>query len=59
MLSVGLIRIVKNIPLYIVLTIFYGIILILSLFTANEFIAISFDASGATTGALTVPFILA
>jgi hypothetical protein len=59
MLSVGLIRIVKNIPLYIVLTIFYGIILILSLFTTNEFIAISFDASGATTGALTVPFILA
>lgn len=59
MLSVGLIRTVKNIPLYIILTIFYGIILILSLFTSNEFIAISFDASGATTGALTVPFILA
>lgn len=58
-LSFGLVRIVKNIPLYIVLAICYGLIFILSLFNTNEFIAISFDASGATTGALTVPFILA
>lgn len=57
--SFGLIRIVKNIPLYIILTILYGIVLVLSIFTPQEFIGISFDASGATTGALTVPFILA
>src|SRR5699024_9441579 len=31
----------------------------LAIFTSPEFLAISFDASGATTGALTVPFILA
>lgn len=37
----------------------YFLILILSLFVADEFVAISFDASGATTGALTTPFILA
>lgn len=59
MLSVGLIRIVYNIPLYKLLTVFYGIIFLLALFTSREFLAISFDASGATTGALTVPFILA
>jgi hypothetical protein len=59
MLSLGLIRIVYNFPLYKLLTIFYGIIFILALFTSKEFLAISFDASGATTGALTVPFILA
>jgi hypothetical protein len=59
MLSIGLIRIVYNFPLYKLLTIFYGIIFILAFFTSNEFLAISFDASGATTGALTVPFILA
>ena len=35
------------------------IILGLGIFTSREFLAISFDASGATTGALTVPFILA
>ncbi len=59
MLSIGLIRIVFNVPLYRLLTFFYGIIFLLAIFTSKEFLAISFDASGATTGALTVPFILA
>lgn len=59
MLSLGLARIVYNIPLYKILTVLYGIILVLALFTSQEFMAIAFDASGATTGALTVPFILA
>lgn len=57
--SCGLFRIVRNIPLYIMLTVLYGIVFVLSLFTPHEFIGIAFDASGATTGALTVPFILA
>lgn len=59
LLSTGLFRIVKNIKLNRLLTIIYGIILILALFASPEFLAISFDASGATTGALTVPFMLA
>ena len=59
LVSIGLIRIIRNVPLNIVLTILYGIILLLSFFTSSEAMAISFDASGATTGALTVPFILA
>ncbi|MDD4798807.1 MAG: DUF1538 domain-containing protein [Clostridia bacterium] len=59
MLSTGLLKIVYNFPLYKLLTILYGIILVLAIFTTPEFLAISFDASGATTGALTVPFILA
>lgn len=59
MLSLGLARIVYNIPLYKILTALYGLILVLALFTSREFMAIAFDASGATTGALTVPFILA
>lgn len=58
LLSSGLARIVYNIPLNRVLTVLYGVILVLSFFTSREFLAISFDASGATTGALTVPFIL-
>jgi hypothetical protein len=58
MLSIGLIKIVYNFPLYKLLTILYGIIFALAIFTTPEFLAISFDASGATTGALTVPFIL-
>ena len=59
MLTTGLVRIIYNIPLYKLLTVLYLIILGLSFFTSSEFLAISFDASGATTGALTVPFMLA
>lgn len=58
MLTTGLVRIVYNFPLYKLLTIVYGIILIIAVFSPPQFLAISFDASGATTGALTVPFIL-
>lgn len=59
MLTLGLFRIVYNKPLYKMLTVIYLIIFGLSVFTSSEFLAISFDASGATTGAMTVPFILA
>lgn len=58
MLTAGLIRIVNNFPLYKFLTIIYGAILVLAILTPRQLLAISFDASGATTGALTVPFIL-
>lgn len=59
LLALGLMRIVYNIPLNVFFTVIYLIILILSFFTTPEFLAISFDACGATTGALTVPFVLA
>jgi len=59
LLAVGLLRIVYNVPLYKLLTLLYFIIFGLAIFTSPEFLAISFDSSGATTGALTVPFMLA
>ncbi|HKM00099.1 MAG TPA: DUF1538 family protein, partial [Mobilitalea sp.] len=59
LLMIGLLRIVFNFPLYKLLTVLYVVILGIAVFTSSEFLAISFDASGATTGALTVPFILA
>jgi hypothetical protein len=40
------------------LTGLYLLILLLALFSPPVFLAVAFDASGATTGALTVPFIL-
>ena len=55
----GLLRILYNIPLYIIFTVIYFLILVLGKFTNPIFLAISFDASGATTGAVTVPFMLA
>lgn len=58
MLTLGLVRSVQNFPLHTMLTIVYGIILALAVLMSPEFLAISFDSSGATTGALTVPFIL-
>ncbi len=58
LMILGFLRLVFNIPLIIILSILYGIIGILSIFISQEFLAISFDASGVTTGALAVPFIL-
>ena len=56
---IGLLRIVFNIALSKLLTIIYGVILILSIFSSPAFLGIAFDAGGATTGSMTVPFILA
>lgn len=58
MISFGFLRIFYNIPLYKVLFVIYILIFGLAIFTSREFLAISFDASGATTGILAVPFIL-
>ncbi len=59
MMTLGLIRILKSVPLRYVFTAAYALIFILSIFAPADFIAIAFDASGATTGAITVPFMLA
>ncbi len=59
MLSLGFVRIVYNVPLNKIMTCLYLIVFILAFFTPEDFFAISFDSSGATTGAVTVPFILA
>ncbi len=58
MLSIGFFRIFYNIPLFKLLGILYTIILFMSIVTSREFLAISFDASGSTTGILAVPLIL-
>ena len=59
MVAVGFLRIIYGWPLYIVLLILYGGIFGLSFFSEGSFIALAFDASGATTGVFAVPFILA
>lgn len=59
MLAFGFVRIILNLPLYIILIVSYIFVFLLSLWAPKEFIIISFDASGATTGILAVPFILA
>ena len=51
-------RIILNIKIQYVLAIAYLIILVLMFFTPKAFLPISFDASGVTTGAISVPFIM-
>lgn len=59
LMATGLLRVLYNTPLYWLLTGLYSLILLVAPFVSPEFLAISFDASGATTGAMTVPFIMA
>jgi hypothetical protein len=59
MVALGLARIVYNISLRTVFTIMYFIVFVMGLLASPAFLAISFDSCGATTGALSVPFILA
>jgi hypothetical protein len=59
LITFGFIRIFYNIPLYKILMFLYILIFGLAIFSSREALAIAFDASGATTGVLAVPFILA
>ncbi len=59
LISFALLRIVKNIKLNKFMAIVYLIILILGIFSQPDFLAIAFDASGTTTGSVSVPFLLA
>lgn len=59
MMTLGMLRILRDVRLKYVFAGAYGLIFILSLFSSADFLAIAFDASGATTGAITVPFMLA
>lgn len=58
-MSLGIVRSIKAFPLYKFFTITYIIILAAAIFSEADFLAISFDSSGATTGAMTVPFMIA
>lgn len=59
LISLGVLRLLRGMKMNLFMAIVYGIILVLGFFVSEEFLAISFDASGATTGALTTPFVLA
>lgn len=57
--TLAMLKTVLNIPIAYLLAGGYIAILILSFFTPPDFVPISFDAGGVTTGPVTVPFILA
>lgn len=58
MMTLGLFRIVYRYSLSKVFLFVYAAIFFIAIFSSNDVFAIAFDASGATTGALTVPFML-
>ncbi len=60
LIAFGIVRLLmEKIKFNTFMAIFYLLFFVLAFFVSEEFLAISFDASGATTGALTTPFILA
>ena len=59
-LVIALLRVMLKIPLSRLLVVFYLAAFALAiLFTPNDFIPVSFDSGGVTTGPITVPFIMA
>ena len=59
LLMLGLLRNVLNFSLKITLSIAYIAVFIVCFFVPDSFIGIAFDSGGATTGPMTVPFIMA
>ncbi|MBO7420832.1 MAG: DUF1538 domain-containing protein [Spirochaetaceae bacterium] len=57
--SIGLLRTVLHIPLKYLLIAFYVIVFAAAFAAPGKYLAVAFDSGGATTGHMTVPFILA
>ncbi len=58
-LSLAVLRIIFKISLSTLLMILYAIVILVSFFISENFLAIAFDSGGVTTGPITVPFIMA
>jgi hypothetical protein len=58
-ITLGLTKIIWEIPLFWLLAPPYVLLLILSYFSSEEFVNIAWDSAGVTTGPVTVPLVLA
>lgn len=58
-LAVAILRILFRVDLSTILIVLYLVLIILSFFIPDEFLAVAFDSGGVTTGPMTVPFIMA
>lgn len=59
MIALAIVRIIKNINVKYIYLVLFAVIFLLCTQIKNEYIAIAFDAGGATTGIITAPFLLA
>lgn len=57
-LLLGLLRTILNFPIKIFFFVFYSLLFALAFFAPENFWPIAFDSGGATTGPMTVPFIM-
>ena len=57
--ALALYRIIKNFPIKYVFIAFYAILIVITFFVPNDFVGVAFDATGDTTGDVSVPFMLA
>ena len=58
-IAIGIVKIIFNIPLGYLLLPAYGIAIVLTYFSSEEFVNIAWDSAGVTTGPITVPLVLA
>ena len=58
-IALGIIRIIKNIDVKFVYLVIFALIFLLCTQVQSDYIALAFDAGGATTGVITAPFLLA
>ena len=58
-IMLGLLRSVLGLSIKLTFLITYTLLFIIAIFTPSNFIGIAFDSGGATTGPMTVPFIMA
>lgn len=58
-LAIAILRIRYKIKLSLLLIICYSLLLVVSFFVPQDFLAVAFDSGGVTTGPMTVPFIMA
>lgn len=59
MVGFALFRMMKDLNIRIVFALLYAVVFAVVFFVPEEFVALAFDGSGATTGDVSVPFILA
>ena len=59
LLVVAMLRIIFSIKLRYLLLVLYAVVFVLAIFVPKDFLALSYDSGGVTTGPMTVPFIMA
>lgn len=58
-MGLAVLRVIRGTSLKLILSAGYAVVFALTLFAGDNFIPVSYDAGGVTTGTVTVPFVLA